>query len=108
VDAAGDLFSVDEAFDMNTLSSHLDQLLPRYNHVYVDAEKQNAPRKRSLFRLGSPEDGSNLEDALSRVTWSRVRPLAAELHQMRKIKSISEIALMRKAASLSANAHTKV
>lgn len=106
---APSMFAFDEARDISSLGSHLSRLLPKYDHVFVDAVKRS-PKKKSLFNFSTTPSSNltSLDDALGHVNWSSVRPLAPEIHQMRKFKSESEVAIMRKAASVSATAHHKV
>lgn len=105
------IFGVDQAQDINSFGAHLTQLLPHYDHVFVDTTKRpGASKRKALFGSlsSSPLSGPlDLDGAMSQANWSRVRPLASEIHQMRKIKSESEIAIMKRAASISANAHTR-
>lgn len=110
LDAAPDMFAVDDARDIESLSSHLSTLLPTFSNVFLDTPKHSAPRKRSLNLLNalSTPTLSNVDTALGKVAWSKVQPLSREVHQLRKLKSPAEIALMRKSADLSGNAHAKV
>lgn len=102
------MFAVDEAHDVETLSSYLSSLLPSYSRIYMDTPKQPSPRRRSILTSLTAPTLSTVDSALSKVAASKVQPLSSEMHQLRKFKSPVEIDLMRKSADISGNAHAKV
>lgn len=108
VDAAPEMFAVDEAHSIETLPAHLASLLPLFSHVYIDIPKRVSPHSRSLQQNVSDAALFNFDDALSKVSLSKVRPLYKEVNHLRKFKSAAEIGLMRRAADISANAHAMV
>ncbi|KAF8516631.1 peptidase M24 [Gautieria morchelliformis] len=112
------IFQADEARDTSHFYSHLKGLLPLYNHYYLSpsptAHLRRKPRSRSLIdyiapttsgtSLGLQEAYDTLIDGLSS---NRVKDLGREMARWRALKSVHEQAVLRKAADLSAYAHTK-
>lgn len=107
LDAAPEMFAVDEARDVEVLARHLANLLPLFSHVYLDSPKQVTSRRRSPQQNPSDPTLFNIDTAMSKVPSSKVQSLCREVHHLRKLKSAAEIDLMRRAADISANAHAR-
>ena len=109
-----------QARDTYHFHSHLKSLLPLYHHCYVSplppAYSRRKPRNRSLIDYISPStpgtSSLGLQEAydtlIDGLPSDKVRGLGHEMGRWRAIKSVHEQAVMRKAADLSGDAHTKV
>jgi len=107
--AAKKIFHADDALSINNLPSHLKCLLPQFSDVYIDLPNKSSRRKSNWLLNYLP--GSLLSDTdsvLDSLFSSSRKPLAPQLGRLRSIKSAAEQAVMRKAADISAQAHTKV
>jgi len=105
LDVAPAMFAVDEARSIEMLPTHLANSLPLFSHVYVETARQITSRRRPLQHNVSGSNLLNVDVVLSEVSASKILPLCKEVHHLRKLKSAAEVALMRKAADISANAH---
>ena len=130
IDGATEIFGADEAYLNTSLSTYLPSFL-RAEHLYCSLPPSPSPsqssqpfhppppRKRSsllkLFQhdlststgLGSEKDPPHLLIAAALAS-ERARPLEREVQRLRVIKSARELDLMKRAADVSADAHTKV
>lgn len=132
VQGAVDRFGADEAEDVEGLARYLNSLLPAWTGpVYIDlpahatnnrvskkssrsiismlSETQPPTSPLDVFKLGRKK--GEAETALALLTGrnaKETRPLAPQVERLRLIKSPTELALMRKAAELSSEAHAQV
>jgi len=107
--AAKKIFQADDALPISNLPSHLKGLLPQCSSVYIDLPNNSSRRKSNWLLNCLP--GSLLSDTdslLDHISSLSRKPLAPQLGKLRSIKSAAEQAVMRKAADISARAHTKV
>ncbi|KIJ32357.1 hypothetical protein M422DRAFT_213900 [Sphaerobolus stellatus SS14] len=108
------LFGADEARDSSLFYTHLKGLLPLYSRYYVSpysVQGRRRKRCRSLVPSSSVGTGLSLQEALDRALDEVQSPIPADLKRevarFRAIKSVNEQTVLRKAADISAMAHTK-
>ena len=133
-DGAVEVFGADQASDTSNLASHLRSVLKSAKGpIYVDLPHQTSssttrlsPHKISrsiiefftqsskrsstdIFSLSRKKDDADaVIAALTGRHSSNVKPLKDRIEKMRTIKSKAEIAVMHKAANISADAHAEV
>lgn len=114
VEQSGIIFGADEAYSINTLSNALSLLLKHVDHLYVDvpAHIHSSEIKRGRKNLISYLTGtkSTPEETILREIIENRKPqsLTKEVMKLRRIKSVAERAVMRKAGDVSGTAHAKV
>lgn len=137
VQGAVDVFGADEAEDVEGLARYLTSLLPTVNSpIYVDlplhfqrsgttaarvakkssksiinmlSETQPPTTPMDFFRLGRRKDeGEAVISLLTGKHAKETKSLNWEVERLRITKSPNELALMRKAAELSSEAHAQV
>lgn len=96
--AAKDIFNADDTLSIELFGSHLKSLY--FSNAYVDL-----PLTSNVLSRSSPTKRNVIMDSISS---SARRPLAPQLAKWRAIKSKAEQEVMRRAADISAHAHTKV
>jgi intermediate cleaving peptidase 55 len=105
------LFGADDARHVEHFSSHLQSIISKYDHVYLDpvpdvsTQSSTLSSKRLLDFLSSDRKEHN--SFLNTVGSSRVRSLAAEISTLRSIKSPAEQRIMKDTADISGRAHAK-
>ncbi|OCH84592.1 hypothetical protein OBBRIDRAFT_741300 [Obba rivulosa] len=106
-------FGADDARPSYELARFLHSLTTTAEHVYVDLPRSRRRSWRvdaeaSLDFLRNAKHRSTPEGLLKMLDTSRTRPLAPEVGRLRAIKSAHEQRVMRAAADISADAHTRV
>lgn len=96
-------FGADEAFPISELENKLPQLLENREHIHYTLGNDKSFDKKLLKAVnkirGRIRSGAQLPVAFIDVTHT--------IHEMRLLKTPGEIALMRKAAAISADAHIR-
>jgi Xaa-Pro aminopeptidase len=103
VEAAKEKFGADEAYPITELDEKLPQYLEKADRIYYSMGRDRAFNDKII---------SHWQKLLRGYQKNGIAPLAIEdpraiLHPMRLVKSPEEIALMRKAAQISATAHNR-
>lgn len=121
-DDAVSIFAADEARDASYFYSYLKSILPLYDNYFLSpypaTHQTRRRRRRSLVEFinsgsSSSHTGSwlTLQEAcdtlVEDMTINKIRDLRREVARLRTIKSPREQAVLRKAADVSALAHTK-
>ncbi|EJD54152.1 Creatinase/aminopeptidase [Auricularia subglabra TFB-10046 SS5] len=100
LDAAVSILNADQVFEYDRFLDHFHSLVKDDHVVFVDSDLRDVPHWVK---------GRNVDSSLSEFFGSRKkrRSLRAELGRYRAIKSPAEQAIMRQAADITADAHTK-
>lgn len=135
-DGAVSIFGADEAFANTSFATHLPDFF-QSSDIYISLPPSPSPspasqptafpagssakRKSSLLKLWSNNPASSLSSSSSTsgqdpphlqlaaaLASGLARPLARPLHKLRSIKSPAELAIMKRAADISAKAHRGV
>nr|WP_136251811.1 Xaa-Pro aminopeptidase [Ningiella ruwaisensis] len=103
VEAAPKALGIDQAHSIDTLDELLPELINGHEHLYYTLDKyphvDSAVQKALARCKNAPKQ--------SMVAPRSIIDVAPMLHDMRRIKSESELELMRKAAQISADAHKR-
>lgn len=103
IDAAPEKLGLDEAYSIDTIDELLPELLNGHKHLYFCLDKY--PSADALVQAALSEcKAAPKQSMLAPSSIVDVSPL---LHAMRRIKSSEEIAVMREACQISADAHKR-
>lgn len=132
VQGAVDVFAADEAQDVEGFATYLSSLLASDHPMFIDlprhasaARAKGRSQSRSIFDFLAPTASSSstldflnlgrrkvdTETVMSNLLGRNARPtrsLRNEVERLRTIKSSAELALLRKAATISSDAHARV
>ena len=135
LDGAVEIFNADDAVDIDHLAEHLSSVIKSaQGPIYVDLQDDTAAaatdvRKKSrsiidyltankgssssaldYLRLGSKNKKTDAEAIIAALSdkGSNTKPLKPEVEKLRLYKSEAEVAVMRKAAEMSADAQASV
>ena len=103
-----EIFHADDALSLSTFSTHLKSLLSHFPNIYMDPPVRSSRRSASwLLNYLTSSLLSDKDDLADVLSTSSSKPIAPYLGKLRSIKSSAEQAVMRAAADISAQAHTK-
>ncbi|KAH9843656.1 peptidase M24 [Rhodofomes roseus] len=106
------LFRADNARPVDELLDSLRRVMAETDHVYVDLPPGGGPKRsrsastKSLLKYLSRTSQEH-DSLLESLSGQKRRPLAPEVGRLRAIKSEAEQNVMRAAADISGQAHTK-
>lgn len=103
VSNAAQTLGVDSAFDVDDIDDELVDLIDGHSHIYFSLDA--APRVESTINLALSTCRNAPKQA--KTAPANVHDIQVILHAMRLIKSDAEIALMQRAADISAMAHVR-
>lgn len=123
LDGAVDIFGADESYatDPAALLAHLKQVLPRFNHVYVEPPATpTVPRtpsrsvRRNIINFLSPTSPNGMDLFAKKIDFDavvtllgdprRCHSLAREIEPLRVRKSANELRVMKRAGDVSSEA----
>ena len=96
-------FAVDQAFGLTDIHELLEEVLNGLDHLYF-AQGQSVEADELIFGLLETLRRAPKQTRSAPTSLIDIRPL---LHEMRLIKSDAEVAVMQKAADISAQAHIR-
>lgn len=113
-EGAKEIFNADEATDLGSLSSYLNKIFDRNEHIYFDTPKDRTNFNNSAFfsTFFSLQTMSNSHQTIMDVikrkgTSKKIRGISKTIGELRKIKSPAELRIMRKAGQISGRAYNQ-
>ncbi|KAF9268397.1 peptidase M24 [Marasmius fiardii PR-910] len=106
------LFRADDARSIDDFSCHLDAILKRYSHVFLDIPSKKTRRgpksiSKSLIESLTGSPYGITETVIETVKRKLTKPLTPHIARLRAIKSENEQRVMREAGNISGRAHAK-
>lgn len=96
-------FNADKAYENGELEKIIMDLFKIYENIFYELGTNKATDDLIIATI---QEAPNAKDKTGRGSTSLINP-AFEIHQLRSIKSPSEIEILRKVAIISAEAHTR-
>lgn len=103
VDNAAASLGIDQAYSVLAIEELLPELLNGHQHLYYTLDKY--PAADAIVQAAIAECKSAPKQSM--LAPSSIIDLSYQLHAMRRLKSSAEIAIMREAAKISADAHKR-